>query len=83
MRQRQASGPTPAESTGGVVQRVRSGDIEVLLLSPTGRLHQGRNAFTIEVRSATSGELVDAGSVRAMGNMAMPGMAMSSGLQVP
>jgi hypothetical protein len=51
------------------------------LLSPTGTLHQGRNVFTIEFRSA-DGRRVDAGAVRASGNMAMPGMVMSSGLQV-
>ena len=55
--------------------------VQISLLSPTGTLHQGRNTFTIEFRSA-DGHLVDAGAVRASGNMAMPGMVMSSGLQV-
>ena len=53
----------------------------VVLLSPGGVLRQGRNTFTIEFRSADSGTLVDAGSVRASANMAMPGMVMSSGMQ--
>jgi len=67
--------------TGQVVQQVTASGVQISLLSPSGTLRQGRNAFTIEFRSA-DGRLVDAGSVRASGNMAMPGMAMSSGLQV-
>ena len=64
-----------------VVQRVRSGDMEISLLSPTGTLRQGRNAFVVEFRAA-DGKLVDAGSVRMSANMAMPGMAMSGGVEV-
>jgi Cu(I)/Ag(I) efflux system membrane protein CusA/SilA len=70
------------EATAGqVVQNVNAGGVQISLLSPNGTLHQGRNVFTIEFRSA-DGRLVDAGAVRASGNMAMPGMVMSSGLQV-
>jgi len=68
-------------AAGQVVQQVNAGSVQISLLSPTGTLHQGRNVFTIEFRSA-DGRLVDAGSVRASGNMPMPGMVMSSGLQV-
>ena len=71
----------PAGDVGTVVTQVRSGDLTVVLLSPTGALHQGRNTFTIEFRSA-NGSLVDVGTVRASGNMPMPRMPMSSGLQV-
>jgi Cu(I)/Ag(I) efflux system membrane protein CusA/SilA len=66
---------------GQVVQHVNAGGVQISLLSLTGALHQGRNVFTIEFRSA-DGRLVDAGAVRASGNMAMPGMVMSGGLQV-
>jgi copper/silver efflux system protein len=66
---------------GQVVQQLNAGSVQISLLSPTGTLQQGRNVFTIEFRSS-DGRLVDAGTVRASGNMAMPGMAMSSGLQV-
>jgi Cu(I)/Ag(I) efflux system membrane protein CusA/SilA len=66
----------------GVIQTVRAGDIEVVLLSPTGTLRQGRNSFTIEFRRAGTTTLVDAGTVRASANMPMPGMVMSGGLQV-
>ena len=69
-------------SAVNVVRTIRSGNVDVVLLSPTGVLRQGRNTFTIEFRSANSGTLVDAGSVRASANMPMPGMVMSSGLQV-
>jgi len=66
----------------GVVQTVRAGDVDVVLLSPTGTLRQGRNSFTIEFRRTGTDALVDAGAVRASASMAMPGMAMSGGLQV-
>ena len=68
-------------AAGQVVQQVNASGVQISLLSPTGTLHQGRNTFTIEFRSP-DGRLVDAGAVRASGNMAMPGMVMSSGLQV-
>jgi Cu(I)/Ag(I) efflux system membrane protein CusA/SilA len=68
-------------AAGQVVEQVNAGGVQISLLSPTGSLHQGRNVFTIEFRSSDA-RLVDAGAVRASGNMAMPGMVMSSGLQV-
>ena len=73
---------TEATSHADVVRTVRSGDIDILLRAPGGVLRQGRNTFTIEFRSAADGALVDAGSVRASANMPMPGMVMSSGMQV-
>jgi Cu(I)/Ag(I) efflux system membrane protein CusA/SilA len=73
----------PGEGTGaGVIQTVRAGDLDVVLLSPTGTLRQGRNAFSIEFRRTGTNTLVDVGSVRANANMPMPGMVMSGGLQV-
>ena len=68
-------------SAGQVVQRLSAGNVEIALLSPTGILRQGRNAFSFEF-STKDGRLVDVGTVRASGNMPMPGMVMSSGLQV-
>ena len=67
--------------TGQPVTQVRSGDLTVVLLSPTGTLNQGRNTFSIEFRSP-AGSLVDVGTVRASANMPMPGMVMSGGLEV-
>lgn len=56
------------------VQRVSAGPVSVVLLSRDGSLHQ-KDTFTIEVRSASGGNLVDVGTVRASANMPMPGMA--------
>ena len=77
-RQQHAAASVSADH---VVQTVRSEDLEVAILSPTGTLHQGRNAFAIEFRSP-NGDLVDVTAVRASANMAMPGMAMSGDLEV-
>jgi hypothetical protein len=65
-----------------VVQTVRSGDLDIVLRSPSGTLRQGRNAFVIEFRRTGSNELVNVGAVRASANMPMPGMVMSGGLQL-
>jgi hypothetical protein len=64
------------------VQTIRSGDLEIVLRSPDASLRQGRNNFTIEFRRSNTSALLDVGTVRASGNMTMPGMVMSSGLQV-
>jgi Cu(I)/Ag(I) efflux system membrane protein CusA/SilA len=66
---------------GAVVQRVRASGLDISLLSATGTLHQGRNAFSVEFR-APDGGLVDVGTVRLSANMPMPGMAMSGGVQL-
>jgi hypothetical protein len=63
------------------IQTVRAGNLQIVLMSPTGTLRQGRNTFTIEFQS-TEGRLVDVGTVRATANMPMPGMVMPGGLQV-
>jgi Cu(I)/Ag(I) efflux system membrane protein CusA/SilA len=70
-----------ASPDGQIVQRVNAGALQIRLVSATGTLHTGRNAFTIEFRSA-DGQLADAGTVHATANMPMPGMVTSSGLQV-
>ena len=78
---------TPATNAGSpaaggrVVQTVPSGDLEIVLLTPTGTLRSGRNTFTIEFRSP-SGDLLDVGTVRVAANMTMPGMVMSGNVQV-
>ena len=72
---------TGASTNGGIVHTVRSGEIDVIVLSPTGTLRTGRNTFTIEFRDA-SAALVDVGAVRVGANMAMPGMVMSGNAQV-
>src|SRR5439155_26599770 len=75
------SAAKPAQARN-VVHRMRSGNLEILLVSPTGALQQGRSTFSIEFHSADSGALVDVGAVRASANMPMPGMVMPSGMQV-
>ena len=57
-------------TAGRVVQTVRSGDIDIVVRSPTSTLRTGRNAFTIEFRSS-SGALVDVGTVRVSATMTM------------
>ncbi len=78
---RDRQGVTP-QAAGSVVQTVRTGDLDVVVLSPSGALRTGRNTFTIEFRRAGTETLVDAGRVRARANMKMPGMAMSGNLQI-
>jgi Cu(I)/Ag(I) efflux system membrane protein CusA/SilA len=73
---------TESAGTGDVVQTVQSGDIEIILRAPAGVFRQGRNSFTVDFRSPKAGSLVDAGMVRASANMPMPGMVMSSGMQL-
>jgi copper/silver efflux system protein len=65
-----------------LVQTIRAGDLDIVLLTPTGMLRQGRNTFAIEFRRTGTTTLVDVGGVSAAGNMSMPGMVMSSGVQV-
>jgi Cu(I)/Ag(I) efflux system membrane protein CusA/SilA len=79
------SGPTAGEagdSAAGVIQTVRAGDVDVVLLSPAGTLRQGANVFTIEFRRTGTNTLLDVGTVHASANMPMPGMVMSGGLQI-
>ena len=50
-------------ATARSCRQVRAGDLQIALLSPTGTLHQGRNTFTIEFRSA-DGDLVTSARAR-------------------
>jgi hypothetical protein len=75
-------GSAGSAAAGTVVRTIRSGNLDILVRSPDGILHRGRNVFTIEFRSVTTGTLVDVGTVRATANMTMPGMVMPSGTQV-
>jgi Cu(I)/Ag(I) efflux system membrane protein CusA/SilA len=75
-------GGQTAGRAAGVVHTVRAGELDVVLLSSTGTLRQGRNEFAIEFRRAGTNTLVDVGTVVASANMSMPGMVMSGGLRV-
>jgi Cu(I)/Ag(I) efflux system membrane protein CusA/SilA len=76
-----ATSESARHSQGTAIVSVKSGDLDIVLLSPAGILRGGRNTFTIEFRSS-KGQLVDVGTVRAAANMTMPGMAMSGNLQL-
>jgi hypothetical protein len=55
------------------VQRVHTGDLDVVLLSNDGSLTHGKDAFTLEFRRGE--KLVDVGTVKAGASMVMAGMA--------
>ena len=69
-----AAGCGPAKMTE--VQKVRSGAMDLVLLSPQDGLRHGKDAFVIEFRSVPGGALVDAGQVTASANMPMAGTPM-------
>jgi YtkA-like protein len=54
------------------LQRVHSGDLDVVLLSSDGALTHGKDAFTLEFRRGDN--LVDVGTVKAGAAMVMAGM---------
>src|SRR5207237_2308238 len=64
------------------LQRLKSGTVDVVLLSARDGLHHGRDTFLIEFRSSPGGNLIDVGDVRASGNMPMSGMPMFGTLEV-
>lgn len=57
------------------LQRVRSANLDVVLLSPNDAWRQGKDTFFVEFRSVADGQLVDVGDVRASATMPMAGMA--------
>lgn len=71
-----------ARETLTELQRVRSGTIDVVLLSPHEGLRHGKDTFIIEFRSASGGSLIDVGTVRGNATMPMPGMPMFGSIDV-
>jgi len=63
------------------VGRVRSGPLDVVLLSAADTLKQGKGTFVVEFRDG-SGGLVDVGAVMVSASMSMPGMAPMFGESV-
>lgn len=63
------------------MQRVKSGDLDIVLLSEDGALNQGKDAFVIEFHTP-DGSLADAGTVITNANMTMPGMTMPGNVEV-
>ena len=64
------------------LQRVRSGMLDIVLLSPRDGLRHGKDTFIIEFRSGSGGSLVDVGNVRGNANMPMPGAPMFASVDV-
>lgn len=64
------------------VHRVRSGMLDVVVLSPHDALKHGKDSFVIEFRSSSDGKLVDVGNVRASASMSMSGTPMLGSIDV-
>jgi hypothetical protein len=64
------------------LERVKSGTLDVVLLSDHDALKHGKDTFVIEFRSQSGGALVDVGTVKAGANMPMPGMPMFGTIDV-
>ena len=63
------------------IQRAKSGSLDVVLLSSSGAIKHGQDAFVIEFRKP-DGSLVDVGDVKATSTMPMPGAPMLGSLDV-
>ena len=63
------------------IQHVKSGSLDVVLLSPTGAIKHGQDTCVIEFRNA-DGTLVDVGDVKADSTMPMPGSPMFGSLEI-
>ena len=63
------------------LQKVRSGMLDVVLLTPREALRHGKDDFVIEFRAA-DGKLVDVGDVRASASMSMSGVPMLGSIAV-
>lgn len=64
------------------LERVKSGPLQVVLLSERGALRHGQGSFVIEFRADPGGALTDVGTVKATASMPMPGMPMFGGIDV-
>ena len=69
-----ACGSGSSSSPMKELQRVKAGDIIVVVLSDHGELTHGKDAVTLEFRGADD-QLRDVGSVKATATMPMAGMA--------
>ena len=56
------------------LQRAHSGSLDVVMLSDSDTLHQGKGTLVVEFRDG-AGKLVDVGMVMVNATMTMPGMA--------
>ena len=65
-------GGTSADPALKELQRVKSGNLDVVLLAPSGAITHGKDTFILEFREA--GTLRDVGTVKANATMPMAGM---------
>jgi hypothetical protein len=56
------------------LQRVKSGDLDVVLLTADDGLTHGKDSFVLEFRAQSGGQLRDVGVVKANATMPMAGM---------
>jgi YtkA-like protein len=63
------------------VQRVKSGGLDIVVLSPNDALKHGKDTLVIEFRSA-DGKLVDVGEVKGGASMSMSGTPMLGSVDV-
>jgi hypothetical protein len=63
------------------LQRVKSGQLDIVVLSSHDAIKHGQDAFVVEFRSS-QGALVDVGNVTGSATMPMPGMPMFGSLDV-
>ena len=56
------------------VQRTQAGNLDVVVLSPSGTLKQGKDTFVLEFRSRADQKLADVGAVKVSVTMVMAGM---------
>jgi len=63
------------------LQRVKSGGLDIVVLSPNGALKHGKDRLVIEFRSS-DGKLVDVGEVKGGASMSMSGTPMLGSLDV-
>ena len=62
------------QSRGTELQRIQSGDLDIVLLASEPALKQGDDSFSIEFRKTGTTELVDVGAVKVSATMPMAGM---------
>ena len=75
---RRGTGTTPLTQ----LQSVKTGTLEIVLLSDREAIRHGKDAFVLEFKSVSHGSLVDVGAVRASASMPMPGMPMFGSIDV-
>ena len=69
-------------STLAELQTVKSGMLDVVLLTPHDALRHGKDDFVIEFRNASDRKLADVGEVRATASMPMSGAPMFGSISV-